>query len=121
MLDERYQVRALDSGLLALTLVLRMRGEPVDADHVRDRCGAIAGVRDMLSSAAELGLTVELCEPAWDELSGVGFPAVAALCDGAFLILVSGTRMASSFATLQMAPGRWIGGVSSAFGAGGSC
>ena len=89
MLDEKHQVRTLDSGLLALTLVLRMRGEPVDADRVRDRCGAIAGVREMLRAATELGLTAELCDTTWDKLSGVGFPAVAALRDGAFLVLVS--------------------------------
>lgn len=89
MLDEKHQVRALDSGLLALALVLRMRGENVGADQVQDRCGAIVGVREMLCAAAELGLTAELCEPAWDKLSGVGFPAFAALRDGAFLVLVS--------------------------------
>jgi Peptidase C39 family len=89
MLDEKHQVRPLGSGLLALTLVFRIRGEPIDADQVRDRCGAIVGVRDMLRAAAELGLTAELCEPAWDKLSGVEFPAVAALRDGAFLTLVS--------------------------------
>ena len=89
MLDEKHQVRALDSGLSALTLVLRMRGENVGADQVQDRCGAIVGVREMLCAAAELGLTAELCDTAWDKLSGVGFPAVAALRDGAFLVLVS--------------------------------
>ena len=89
MLDEKHQVSPLGSGLLALTLVLRIRGEPVDADRVRDRCGAIVGLRDMLRASAELGLAAELCDTTWDKLSGVGFPAVAALRDGAFLILVS--------------------------------
>jgi ABC-type bacteriocin/lantibiotic exporter with double-glycine peptidase domain len=89
MLDEKHQVRALDSGLLALTLVLRMRGEPVGADQVEDRCGAIVGVREMLRAATELGLMAELRETTWDKLLGVGFPAIAALRDGAFLVMVS--------------------------------
>src|SRR5262245_13360458 len=77
-----------DSGLLALSLFLRLRGVNAAPDQLRDRCGdAAIGIREMLRCARELGLRLRARRTRWKRLAGLALPGIAALRDGGFMLV----------------------------------
>src|ERR1700692_1704055 len=78
-----------DQGLAALVILLRINGIGADPDQIRPRFGgATIGIPEMLRCAKEFGLKARLCKTTWARLSRTPLPAIAALRDGRFLILV---------------------------------
>src|SRR5262245_38655113 len=86
--DENEDKERTDSGLVALTLLLRMQGVAVDAEQIRQRCGADAiGIPEMMCHAREVGLEARSITTDWKHLAGISLPAIAARRDGSFLLL----------------------------------
>ena len=82
--------RALsDTGLAGLIMLLRFHGVTANAEQVRHRLAAKAaiGVADMLRYAKLCGLKARHCASSWPKLRRTPLPALAARCDGTFLIL----------------------------------
>lgn len=80
--------RENDSGLLALVLLLRMNGITAEAEQVRHSIGVdTIGITEMLRCARNHGLKARTIKTNWARLARTPLPAIAALADGAFLIL----------------------------------
>ncbi|WP_026016301.1 type I secretion system permease/ATPase [Methylocystis parvus] len=77
-----------ESGLSALVLLLGYHGVGADPAQIQHRLGvSLVGVVEMLRCGKSMGLKASLCVTHWDRLANTPLPAIAALCDGGFLIL----------------------------------
>jgi len=81
-------VQSHDSGLVALTSLLRFHGIGVDPQQLQHRFGGVAiGVPEMLRYAKETGLKARVCKTTYQRLSKMPLPGIATLRDGGFLLL----------------------------------
>jgi subfamily B ATP-binding cassette protein HlyB/CyaB len=88
MAMQNENVHAEDTGVLVLSLFLRLHGVNAVPDQIRERCGtATMGIRAMLRCARELGLKARSCTTHWQRLAGMHLPGIASLSDGGFLLL----------------------------------
>jgi subfamily B ATP-binding cassette protein HlyB/CyaB len=79
--------KAIDPGLIALGLLLRLHGVKAEVDQIRQRCGTVpVGTTQMLRYAKKFGLKAGICRTSWEGL-GAQLPAIATLRDGGFLII----------------------------------
>jgi subfamily B ATP-binding cassette protein HlyB/CyaB len=77
-----------DSGLVALTSLLRFHGIGVDPQQLQHRFGGVAiGVPEMLRYAKQTGLKARVCKTTYQRLSKMPLPGIATLRDGGFLLL----------------------------------
>jgi len=77
-----------DSGLVALTSLLRFHGIGVDPQQLQHRFGGIAiGVPEMLRYAKQTGLKARVCKTSYQRLSKMPLPGIATQRDGGFLLL----------------------------------
>jgi subfamily B ATP-binding cassette protein HlyB/CyaB len=78
---------AIDSGLGAVVMVLRVLGIGADPGQIRHQfAGVRFGIPEMLRCAREFGLRARVFSVDWRQLADTPFPAVAALRDGNFLV-----------------------------------
>jgi ATP-binding cassette, subfamily B, bacterial HlyB/CyaB len=79
----------VDPGLYVLVSMLRVHGIGADAEQIRHRCGTpTIGVAEIVRCARELGLKARACGSKWRRLAATPLPAIVALRDGGFLLLV---------------------------------
>src|SRR6516162_557602 len=79
---------AIDSGLSALVIMLRLQGIGADPAQLRHRVGHRAvGVSEMLRCAKELGLKARSYKTKWTRLPSTPLPGIAVLRDGDFIVL----------------------------------
>jgi subfamily B ATP-binding cassette protein HlyB/CyaB len=79
--------KAIDPGLVALGLLLRLNGVMVEVDQIRQRCGtAPIGTTEMLRCAKKFGLNAVIRRTNWEDLAAQ-LPAIATLQDSGFLII----------------------------------
>jgi ATP-binding cassette, subfamily B, bacterial HlyB/CyaB len=79
---------AVDPGLSALVMLLRVHGVAADPEQIRHRFGtAPMGIPEMLRCAKELGLKARERRADWDRLTRMPLPAIAARRDGGFLLI----------------------------------
>ena len=77
-----------ESGLVAVTILLRCHGIAADPDQIRHRMGAARlGVTEILRCAKEFGLKARAQRTSWNRLAVTPLPGIALLRDGGFLIL----------------------------------
>jgi ATP-binding cassette, subfamily B, bacterial HlyB/CyaB len=77
-----------DSGLVALTSLLRFHGIGVDPQQLRHHFGGIAiGLAQMLRYAKQTGLKARVCKTNYQRLAKLPLPGIATLVDGGFLLL----------------------------------
>ncbi|MBR1280223.1 type I secretion system permease/ATPase [Bradyrhizobium sp. AUGA SZCCT0283] len=77
-----------ESGLVAVTILLRCHGVAADPEQIRHRMGAARfGVTEILRSAKEFGLKARAQRTSWNRLAVTPLPGIALLRDGGFLIL----------------------------------
>ena len=86
--EKTTEAQAPDSGLVALTTLLRFNGIGADPGQIRHRFGgAPIGIPEMLRVAKEMGLKARARHCRWSRLANTPLPAIAALKDGGFLFL----------------------------------
>jgi subfamily B ATP-binding cassette protein HlyB/CyaB len=79
---------AVDPGLGALVLLLRVHGIAADPGQIRHRFGAVPiGIPEMLRCAKDLGLKARATSATWNRLATMPLPAIAARRGGGFLVL----------------------------------
>ena len=77
-----------DSGLVAVTILLRCHGVAADPEQIRHRMGAPRlGTTEILRCAKEFGLKARVQRTDWSRLAVTPLPGIALLRDGGFLIL----------------------------------
>jgi ATP-binding cassette, subfamily B, bacterial HlyB/CyaB len=77
-----------ESGLVAVTILLRCHGVAADPEQIRHRMGAARlGVTEILRCAKEFGLKAQAQKTSWNRLAVTPLPGIALLRDGGFLIL----------------------------------
>src|SRR6516225_1392801 len=90
MLDRITQadsVSAINPGLSALVMLLRLLGIGADPEQIRHRFGgARIGIPEMLRCAQEFGLKARERIAGWERLETTPMPAIAVLRDGGFLL-----------------------------------
>jgi subfamily B ATP-binding cassette protein HlyB/CyaB len=80
---------ALDSGCLALALLLRLHGLSITPEEIRRRSGkAVVGMVEMLGCGKAMGLKTRSRKSNWTGLSAAPLPAIAPLRAGGFLLPV---------------------------------
>ena len=80
--------KAIDPGLIALGLLLRLHGVTAGVDQIRQRCGTVPiGTTQMLRCAKKFGLNAGIHRTNWEGLATDQLPAIATLRGGGFLIL----------------------------------
>jgi subfamily B ATP-binding cassette protein HlyB/CyaB len=80
--------QSLNSGLVALTSLLRFHGIGVDPQQLQHRFGGVTiGVPEMLRYAKQTGLKARVCKTTYQRLSKMPLPGIATLRDGGFLLL----------------------------------
>ena len=78
----------IDTGLVALVMVLRFLGVPADPEQIRHQFGgAPFGVTEMLRCAKQLQVKARAIKTKWERLAATPLPAIAALREGGFLLL----------------------------------
>ena len=78
----------IDTGLVALVMVLRFLGVPADPDQIRHQFGGVPlGVTEMLRCAKQLQVKARAIKTNWERLAATPLPAIAALREGGFLVL----------------------------------
>ena len=88
MSSETDPAQSRDSGLVALTSLLRLHGIGVDPQQLQHRFGGIAiGVPEMLRYAKQTGLKARACKTTYQRLIKMPLPGIARLRDGGFLLL----------------------------------
>ena len=81
-------MKAIDPGLVALGLLLRLHGVKTEFDQIRQKCGtAPIGTTQMLRCAKKFGLKACIHRTDWDGLAATQLPGIATLRDGSFLII----------------------------------
>ncbi|HEY5797591.1 MAG TPA: HlyD family type I secretion periplasmic adaptor subunit [Bosea sp. (in: a-proteobacteria)] len=76
------------SGLLALQMLLRLRGTVVTKEDLGQHIGdGAVGVADILRAAQAHGFAGEELSATWDELADLALPCIAVLQEGEFLLL----------------------------------
>jgi subfamily B ATP-binding cassette protein HlyB/CyaB len=89
MSEEGNRTSKIDSGLFALMVMLRSRGNAAEVDSVRELCGAeTVGIAEMLHCARELGYKGSVRIAKWHQLGGIPLPVIACLRDGKFLTVI---------------------------------
>jgi ABC-type bacteriocin/lantibiotic exporter with double-glycine peptidase domain len=79
---------AIDSGLVAVLMLLRYHGIGADPGQIQHRFGGGRfGIAEMLRCAKEFSLRARAFSTDWRRLANTSFPAIAALKDGNFLII----------------------------------
>src|SRR6476660_4291894 len=82
------KVEAMDPGLFALTVLLRLRGIKADSDRICALSGTSKiRIPDILGCAKELGVDAQWRMAAWTDLSTAKLPAIVSDCDGNFLMV----------------------------------
>ena len=84
----------IDSGLMAMTTLLRLQGVAADAEQLRHRLGltgTTAGVIEILRGARQFGLRARCLTTRWARLAGTPLPGIAVLRDGNFMLLGKAT------------------------------
>ena len=76
-----------ESGIAALTLLLRFNGIGADPEQIRHRFGTDIGVPEMLRCAKEFGLKARTYQSNWRRLAKTPLPGIAVLRDGRCLLL----------------------------------
>jgi len=77
----------VDSGLVALVMLLRFQGIGGDGEQIRHRfAGQRIGIPEMLRCAKDLGLKARAFRTSWKKLPDIPFPAIVELKDGGFLV-----------------------------------
>src|SRR5229473_5496659 len=80
--------KAIDPGLIALGLLLRLHGVTAKVDQIRQMCRtAPIGTPQMLRCAKKFGLNAGIRRTDWEGLATTQLPAIATLRDGGFLII----------------------------------
>jgi len=80
--------KAIDPGLIALGLLLRLHGVTTRVDQIRQKCGsAPIGTPQMLRCAKKFGLHAGIRRTNWEGLAATQLPAIATLRGGSFLII----------------------------------
>src|SRR5712691_5612498 len=80
--------KAIDPGLIALGLLLRLHGVTAGVDQIRQWCGtAPIGITQMLRCAKKFGLNAGVGRTNWEGVAVAQLPAIATLRDGGFLII----------------------------------
>jgi ATP-binding cassette, subfamily B, bacterial HlyB/CyaB len=88
MTIEHDRVELMDSGLFALTTILRLFGLQAEADEISQRWATSRlGAAEMLSCARQAGLRARWRGVGGDELAGIELPGIVSLRDGNFVIL----------------------------------
>ncbi|MFB9266932.1 type I secretion system permease/ATPase [Bradyrhizobium erythrophlei] len=78
----------VESGLIAVAILLRCHGIAADPGQIRHRMGAARlGVTEILRCAKEFGLKARAQRTSWNRLAVTPLPGIALLRDGGFLIL----------------------------------
>ncbi len=78
----------IDTGLVALVMVLRFLGVPADPDQIRHQFGgAPLGVTEILRCAKQLQVKARAIKTKWERLAATPLPAIAVLREGGFLLL----------------------------------
>jgi hemolysin D len=76
------------SGLLALEMLLRLRGATATKEDLRHHIGdGAVGVAEILRAARAYGFAGRSLSATWDKLTDLPLPCIAALRDGGFLLL----------------------------------
>ncbi|MGH7089973.1 MAG: cysteine peptidase family C39 domain-containing protein, partial [Stellaceae bacterium] len=79
---------AIDSGLGALVMLLRIHGIGADADQIRHQFGgARVGVPEMLRAAKDFGLKARVFRTRFQRLAELALPGIAAKKNGDFLVV----------------------------------
>jgi ATP-binding cassette, subfamily B, bacterial HlyB/CyaB len=85
---ESKSAAAVDTGLVALVMVLRFLGVPADPEQIRHQFGGVPiGVTEMLRCAKQLKVKARAIKTRWERLAATPLPAIAGLRDGGFLLL----------------------------------
>jgi ATP-binding cassette, subfamily B, bacterial HlyB/CyaB len=80
--------KAVEPGLAALVMLLRLNGIGADAAQLRHQLGTdTVGVPDILRCAKDLGLKARAIQSNWARLAATPLPAIAVLRDGDFLLI----------------------------------
>jgi len=78
----------VDTGLVALVMVLRFLGVAADPEQIRHQFGGVPfGIPEMLRCARQFQVKVRAITTKWERLATTPLPAIAALRDGGFLVL----------------------------------
>lgn len=86
-------MKAIDPGLVALGLLLRLHGVKAEFDQIRQKCGnAPIGITQMLRGAKKFGLKACIRRTNWEGLAATQLPGIAMLRDGSFLIIGRATQ-----------------------------
>src|SRR4051794_36343620 len=79
---------AVDTGLVALVMVLRFLGVPADPEQIRHQFGGVPlGVTEMLRCAKQFQVKARAIKTSWERLAATPLPAIAGLREGGFLLL----------------------------------
>src|ERR1044072_5593896 len=79
---------AVDTGLVALVMVLRFLGVPADPEQIRHQFGGVQlGIAEILRCAKQFQVKARAIKTSWERLAATPLPAIAALRDGGFLVL----------------------------------
>jgi ATP-binding cassette, subfamily B, bacterial HlyB/CyaB len=88
MIEVPVAAKSADPGLYVLVALLAFQGIGADPQQLRHRLGTDRiGVAEMLRCAKDLGLKARSVKSRWERLQSTPLPAIAALCDGSFLLL----------------------------------
>jgi ATP-binding cassette, subfamily B, bacterial HlyB/CyaB len=78
----------VDTGLVALVMVLRFLGVAADPEQIRHQFGGVPfGIPEMLRCARQFQVKVRAITTKWERLAATPLPAIAALRDGGFMVL----------------------------------
>jgi subfamily B ATP-binding cassette protein HlyB/CyaB len=81
-------MEAIDPGLIALGLLLRLHGVKAEFDQIHQKCGTEPiDTTQMLRCAKKFGLKGYIHRTDWDGLAATQLPGIATLRDGSFLII----------------------------------
>jgi subfamily B ATP-binding cassette protein HlyB/CyaB len=86
--DESEDNERAESALIALTVLLKLRGVSISAEQVGQRCGGgTIGTAELLRYAKESGLKARFHTTTWERLVFAPLPAIAVRRDGGFFLL----------------------------------
>lgn len=86
--DETEDKERTESALVALTVLLKLRGVSVSAEQIRQRSGErLIGIAEMMRYAEEWGLEIRSHTTTWERLISLPLPAIAVRRDGRFFLL----------------------------------
>src|SRR5882724_4018030 len=79
---------AIDTGLVAMVMVLRFLGVPADPEQIRHQFGGVPlGIAEILRCAKQFQVKARAITTTWQRLAATPLPAIAGLREGGFLVL----------------------------------